>query len=54
YLEAGEIDELHFAISPIVLGRGEAMFTGIDLPSLGFRVTEYATTELAMHVVLAR
>ena len=54
YLEAGEIDELHFAISPIVLGRGEAMFAGIDLPSLGYRVTEYATTELAMHVVLGR
>ena len=54
YLEAGEIDELHFAISPIVLGRGEAMFTGIDLPSLGYRVTEHVTTELAMHVVLAR
>jgi dihydrofolate reductase len=26
YLRAGFIDELHFAISPIVLGQGEAMF----------------------------
>ena len=54
YLIAGLIDELHFAVAPVVLGRGEAMFEGIDLPDLGFRVTEQATTEHAMHVVLAR
>jgi dihydrofolate reductase len=54
YLQAGLIDELHFAVSPVLLGRGEAMFAGIDLPALGFRVTESASTELAMHVVLAR
>src|ERR1044072_106877 len=27
YLRAGMIDELHFAVSPVVLGQGEAMFT---------------------------
>ena len=40
YLRAGLIDELHFALSPVVLGQGEAMFAGIDLPALGYRVTE--------------
>jgi dihydrofolate reductase len=54
YLKAGMVDELHYAIAPVVLGRGEAMFDGIDLPGLGFRVTEHAATELATHVVLAR
>jgi len=54
YLQAGLIDELHFAIAPVVLGRGEAMFNGIDLPALGFRVTERAASALATHVVLAR
>ncbi len=54
YLRAGLIDELHFALSPVVLGQGEAMFTGIDLPALGFRVTEHQATEYATHVVLAR
>jgi dihydrofolate reductase len=54
YLSAGLIDELHLAISPVVLGRGEAMFEGIDLPALGFRVTEHVSTEHALHVVLAR
>src|SRR6184192_1883723 len=54
YLQAGLIDELHFAFSPVMLGQGEAMFAGIDLPSLGFTVTESAPTEFATHVVLSR
>ncbi|SCB56229.1 Dihydrofolate reductase [Rhizobium aethiopicum] len=53
YLQAGLIDELHFAISPVMLGKGEAMFTGIDLPSLGFRVVEHVASEHATHIVLA-
>jgi dihydrofolate reductase len=54
YLRAGLIDELHFALSPVVLGQGEAMFAGIDLPALGFRVTEHQASEHATHIVLAR
>lgn len=54
YLVAGLVDELHFAIAPVVLGRGEALFDGIDLPKLGFRVTEHLATEHATHVVLKR
>ena len=54
YLQAGLIDEMHFAFSPVMLGRGEAMFAGIDLPALGFQVTETAPTELATHILLTR
>ena len=54
YLQAGLIDEMHFAFSPVMLGQGEAMFAGIDLPALGFRITETAATELATHIVLSR
>ncbi|MBB3355484.1 dihydrofolate reductase [Rhizobium lentis] len=54
YLQAGLIDELHFAVSPVVLGKGEAMFAGIDLPALGFGVIEHAASEKATHVVLAK
>ncbi|QND53221.1 dihydrofolate reductase [Phyllobacterium sp. 628] len=54
YLQAGLVDELHFAVAPVVLGKGEAMFTGIDLPDLGFRVTEHIATEYATHIVLAK
>jgi dihydrofolate reductase len=54
YLVAGAIDEMHLAMSPTFLGRGESLFEGIDLPSLGYRVTEVVPTELATHLVLSR
>lgn len=54
YLEAGLIDELHVAIAPVLLGRGENLFVGIDLPKLGYRVSEHVTTPAATHVVLSR
>jgi dihydrofolate reductase len=54
YLQAALVDEVHFAISPVVLGRGEAMFAGIDLPSLGFRMATHEATEKATHIVLKK
>lgn len=54
YLLAGRIDELHVAVSPVVLGQGEAVFAGIDLPALGYRVAEHQASQHATHVVLAR
>ena len=54
YLLAGAIDELHLVVSPVMLGRGEALFAGIDLPALGYGVTETVATEAATHVVLTR
>jgi dihydrofolate reductase len=54
YLQAGLIDEMHLAISPVVLGRGEALFAGIDLIQSGFKVSERVTTPKTMHVVLTR
>jgi dihydrofolate reductase len=54
YLQAGLIDGMHLAISPTLLGSGEALLTGIDLLQLGFRVTEYVPTSHAAHVVLVK
>ena len=54
YLRAGLVDELHFALSPVVLGQGETMFAGIDLPALGYCITEHQATEHATHFVLSR
>jgi dihydrofolate reductase len=54
YLQAGLVDEMHLAISPVLLGSGEALLAGIDLPGLGFKVTEHVPTPAATHVVLAR
>jgi dihydrofolate reductase len=54
YLQAGLIDGMHLAISPTLLGSGEALLPGIDLLQLGFRVTEYVPTSHAAHVVLVK
>jgi len=48
------VDSLHFAVSPVVLGRGEALFTGLDLHALGFSVTHHKATEQATHLVLEK
>jgi len=54
YLEAGLIDEIHFAIAPVLLGSGEPLFAGIDLKALGYKVAEHVSTPGATHVVLRR
>jgi len=54
YLQAGLIDEMHVAVSPVLLGSGEPLFAGLDLPRLGYRQTEYVPTEKATHYVLSK
>jgi dihydrofolate reductase len=54
YLIAGHIDEVHLAMAPVFLGRGESLFAGLDLPSLGYRVAKVVPSELATHLVLTR
>jgi dihydrofolate reductase len=54
YLAAGLIDEMHLAVSPILLGSGEHLLSGIDLRALGYRCTEHVATEKATHYVIAK
>jgi dihydrofolate reductase len=54
YLNAGLIDEMHLALSTALLGHGEALFAGIDLPALGFECTRRVPGERATHVVLTK
>ena len=54
YLLAGLIDELHLAISPVLLGAGENLMTGINLPALGYRCVEQVASPAATHVVIRR
>ncbi|MBX7258553.1 MAG: dihydrofolate reductase family protein [Candidatus Hydrogenedentes bacterium] len=54
YLREGLIDELHIAISPILLGSGERLFDGVNLRALGYECVEFAGSEKATHVVLRR
>jgi dihydrofolate reductase len=54
YLEPGLVDEIHLAISPVLLGMGEHLLSGLDLPKLGYRVTEHVPSASATHIVLTK
>lgn len=52
YLREGLIDELHVAISPVLLGGGERLFDGVDLRALGYACVEFKASDKATHIVL--
>jgi dihydrofolate reductase len=54
FLLAGLIDELHLAISPVILGSGEHLLSGIDIRALGYSCAGHVPTARATHVVLRR
>ncbi len=54
YLQAGRIDEMHLAFSPVLLGEGENLFAGMNLPKLGFKPVQTVAGEEATHVLLGR
>ncbi len=54
FLRQRLIDEMHIAISPVLLGSGERLFEGVNLPALGYACAKRQSTSLATHVVLTR
>ncbi len=54
YLKAKLIDEMHIAISPVFLGTGENLFSGINLRSLGYICVEQTATENATHIIIKK
>ena len=54
FLQAGLVDELHLAISPVLLGQGEHLLAGLDLPRQGYRCSEHVASPAATHVVLTK
>jgi dihydrofolate reductase len=54
YLRQRLIDEMHVAIAPVLLGSGERLFEGINLPALGYACTRHEASRLATHVVFSR
>jgi len=54
YLQAGLVDEMHVAIAPVLLGSGEHLLYGLDLPTLGYECTEQVPGTGATHIVVAR
>jgi dihydrofolate reductase len=54
YLQAGLVEEAHFAISPVLLGSGEHLFSGLDSRALGYHCNEHVNTTKATHFVLTK
>jgi dihydrofolate reductase len=54
FLSAGLVDEMHLAVSPLLLGRGENLFHGLDFNALGYRVVRHVPSADAMHVFVSR
>ncbi|MBZ0331402.1 dihydrofolate reductase family protein [Halomonas sp. ANAO-440] len=54
YLRAQLVDELHLAITPVLLGEGERLFSGVDMRALGYQCVERIVTDRVIHVVLKR
>lgn len=54
YLRSRLVDEMHIAISPVVLGAGERLFEGVNLPALGYACTQHVATSRATHLVFSR
>ncbi len=54
YLLTGQIDELHLAMAPVLLGEGEALFHGMNLHQLGYRAVKVVAGENATHVIIKR
>jgi dihydrofolate reductase len=54
YLQAKLVDQMHLAVEPMLLGAGEHLLLGIDLPTLGYRCTESVAGEKAVHYIIER
>jgi len=54
YLRARLIDHLHLVASPVIMGRGEALFRDIDLPASGYEVEKSVAGERATHVFIRK
>ena len=54
YLSVGQIDEMHLAFSPVLLGEGEPLFSGIDLARLGYTPSRTVPGQKATHVLITR
>ena len=54
FLSARLIDQMHLVMRPVILGRGEPLFTGLDLRALGYKCTESTPGERGLHVIIEK
>ena len=54
FLKAQLVDEMHLAVSQRLLGTGENLFAGLDLPKLGYQTVERVATPAVTHIVIRK
>src|SRR5690242_9820437 len=54
YLLSDQIDEMHLAVSPVLLGEGEHLFSGINLHKLGYAPVRAIHGGNATHVLISK
>jgi len=48
------IDEMHLAVRPVLMGKGEPLWHALDLHALGYECAEFVAGERAMHLFIRR
>ena len=54
FLQAGHVDEIHLALSPLFIGAGEHLFSGIDMLRLGFNKIQRTEGEQTTHIIIKK
>jgi dihydrofolate reductase len=54
YLTLGAIDEIHLALSPVLIGEGEHLFSGLNLHELGYKPIKTIPGENATHFLIEK
>ena len=54
FLDERLIDEMHIALRPVIVGKGEPLFTGLDLRELGYLVERMMHGERAVHMFIKK
>jgi dihydrofolate reductase len=54
YLNAGLVDEMHLVVRPVLLGKGEPLFHGLDLRELDYTVARMVPGERGVHMFIKK
>ncbi|HEX8963045.1 MAG TPA: dihydrofolate reductase family protein [Rhodocyclaceae bacterium] len=54
FLQAGLVDEIHIALSPVLLGAGKQLWEGLNAHERGYECVQTIAGERATHLVLRR
>ena len=54
YLAPRLVDHMHLAVSPVLLGSGEHLFGGLDLPALRYEIAQQTSSRVTAHVFIRR